>query len=168
MNTFHGIPYAGPLNLSLDDCKDDLIDLPPNIMVHMRKVKPGIDAVCAELQNSIPAHGEAAGIVAGVHQRFIDETNLIAKLRQHEVELEKALEVVRETRAKEEHERENTVSLIVDVVRCTAQRTGDGNLLAPFQKTIEYNGQTAVKAAQTRRKNAQAPSPIPSSPPEHT
>lgn len=159
MTTFNGIPYAGPLTVSLDDCKDNLVDLPPNTMAHMRKVKPGIDAVCNELQISIPAHGEAACIVPAVHQRFVDETNLITKLRQHEVELEKALEVVRETRAKEEHERENTVSLIVDIVKSTAQRTGDGNILAPFQKTIEYNGQTAVKAAQTRRKNAQTPAP---------
>jgi hypothetical protein len=157
MTAFQGIPYAGPLQLSLDDCKDDLIDLPPNAMMHMRKVKPGIEAVVIELQNTLPNHGEAAGIVAGVHQRFTDETTLINKLRGHEIALEKALEVVRETRAKKEHERENTVAQIVDTVRSTALRTGDSSVLASFEKTIEYNTQTAMKAAQTRRKNGRAP-----------
>jgi hypothetical protein len=42
----------------------------------------------------------------------------------------------------------------VDVVVSTAERTGDTALLAAFERTIQYKRQIAVKAVQTRRKNA--------------
>jgi hypothetical protein len=45
--------------------------------------------------------------------------------------------------------------LIADVVKSTAQRTGDTALLAAFEQTIRYRGQAAAKAARTRRKNAE-------------
>lgn len=155
MSAFNGLPYAGPLQISLDDCKNDLIDLPPHTLNRLRKAKPGIENVCAELQNTIPAHGPSAGLAPDVYTRFVDNTNLVNRLRVHEAELEKALEVVRETRAKAEHERENTVAFIVDVVKSTAQRSGDAKLLASFEKTLEYNAQSAMKGARTRRKKAE-------------
>lgn len=49
----HGIPYTGPLQIALDDCKDDLIDLPPDTLLRLRKVKPGIENVRSELQMSV-------------------------------------------------------------------------------------------------------------------
>lgn len=149
----NGIPYGGPLQFSLDDCKDHLVDLPHDSLRYLRAAKPGIDAVRIELAESIPTHGETAGVTASMHQRFVDDTALIEKLRMHEIKLAKALEVVRETLAKKEHDRENKVSQIVDVVKSTAQRTGNDGILAPFQKTLEYNAQYAAKAAETRRKN---------------
>ncbi len=157
MSAFNGVPYAGPLQISLDDCKDDLIDLPPHTLVRLRKPKPGIDNVCTELQNTMPTYGQSAGLAPDVYTRFVENTDLVSRLRVHEAELEKALEVVRETRAKAEHERENTVAFIVDVVKSTAQRSGDAKLLASFEKTLEYNAQSALKGARTRRKNADAP-----------
>ena len=153
MTLSNGIPYGGPLQFSLDDCKDHLVDLPHDTLRHLRPAKPGIDAVRIELAESIPAHGETAGVSASMHQRFVDDTSLIEKLRLHEIKLAKALEVVRETIAKTEHDRENTVSQIVDRVKSTAQRRGNDGILAPFQKTLEYNAQYAAKAAETRRKN---------------
>jgi hypothetical protein len=106
-----------------------------------------------ELAQSVPVHGETAGITTSVYNRFVEDTALIEKLRTHEVLLAKALEVVRETLAQTEHNRENTVSQIVDMVKSTAQRTGNEGIQAPFQKTREYNAQYAVKSAQSRRKN---------------
>ncbi len=149
----NGIPYGGPLQFSLDDCKDHLVDLPHDTLRYLRTTKPGIDAVRLELGESIPTHGETAGVTASMHLRFVDDTALIEKLRLHEIKLDKALEVVRETLAKKEHDRENTVSHIVDMVKSTAQRTGNDGILAPFQTTLEYNAQYAAKAAETRRKN---------------
>ena len=84
----------------------------------------------------------------------MDETANIEKLVTREQDLEKALEVVRESKAKRIHDRENTISQIVDAVKSTAQRTGSKEILAPFEKTLRYNSQIAEKAAQTRRKNA--------------
>lgn len=44
----------------------------------------------------------------------------------------------------------------VDAGLRACKRTGNKNLLAPFEKTLRYNSQIAEKAAQTRRKNAEA------------
>lgn len=156
MATVTGKPYPGPFQVNLDDVKDDLIDLPDGAMRGFRAEQEGIDGVIEELAKSMPAHGEDAGISSKVYARFLEGTQKIELLRKHELELQKILEVVRETRSKREHDRENDISMIVDSVKSTAQRTGDKALLAAFQRTIEYNGQIAEKAARTRRKNEEA------------
>jgi len=157
----HGIPYAGPVQFSLADCKDDLIDLPQEALRYLRNAKPGIENVRTELEQSVPVHGDAAGVTTAMHDQFVADTQLIDKLRAHEMVLAKALEVVRETLAQKEHERENTLSHIVDRLKSTAQRTGNVSILAPFQKTLEYSSQYATKAAETRRKNAKKSSTAP-------
>lgn len=153
-----GIPYAGPVQFSLADCKDHLIDLPQDALRHLRNAKPGIENVRSELEQSVPVHGDAAGVTTAMHDQFVADTQLIDKLRAHEMVLAKALEVVRETLAQKEHERENTLSHIVDRLKSTAQRTGNASILAPFQNTLQYNAQYAAKAAETRRKNAKTKS----------
>lgn len=154
MAAHSGIPYAGPVQFSLVDCKDDLIDLPHDALRFLRNAKPGIDIVRTELEQSVPVHGDAAGVTTEMHDQFVADTQLIEKLRAHEIVLAKALEVVRETLAQKEHDRENTLSHIADRVKSTAQRSGNASILAPFQQTLQYNAQYAAKAAETRRKNA--------------
>lgn len=156
MKPIVALPWPGPFQISLDDVKDELVDLPEGAMQGMRSEQDGIDDVVVELEQSIPAVGDAAGVSPKVHQRFKAKTATIEKLRKHEAELAKALEVVRETRAKAEHDRENDISLVVDAVKSNAQRMGDKSLLAAFEKTIQYNSQIAVKAAKTRKRNAAA------------
>lgn len=156
MAGIQGIPYAGPVAFSLADCKDDLIDLPQDAVRYLRNAKPGIDGVRSELEQSVPVHGDAAGVTTSMHDQFVADTQLIDKLRAHELVLAKALEVVQETLAQKEHDRENTLSHIADRVKSTVQRTGNVSIMAPFQKTLDYNSQYAVKAAETRRKNGKS------------
>jgi len=150
-----GVPYAGPLEFSLADVKEILIDLPDNTP-RLRTEMGGLPRVLDELATSVPAHGEAAGVPAKLHEGIVNDTADIEALDKHEEELEKALEVVKESRAKKVHDRENKISMLVDSVKSTAHRTGDNAILAPFERTIQYNSQIAEKAAKTRRKNAEA------------
>jgi hypothetical protein len=156
MSTVTGVPYAGPLDISLHNVKGHLIDLPKNATQRLRTEQDGIDAVITELAKSVPIHGDDAGITSKLYQSFVDDTAVIETLSTHEEDLEKALEVVRETKAKKTHNRENTISQMVDSVKSTAHRTGNKGILGPFEETIRYNAQVAEKAAQTRRKNAEA------------
>ncbi|MBK9266470.1 MAG: hypothetical protein IPM54_42615 [Polyangiaceae bacterium] len=156
MSKVTGAAYAGPLEISLKDLDGHLIDLPKNAMQRLRSAQDGIDEVITELAQSVPLHGENAGITTKVYQSFVDDTAIIEKLEAGESELEKLLEVVRESRAKKVHNRENTIAQMADAAKSTAHRTGDKSILAPFEKTIRYNSQIAEKAAQTRRKNAEA------------
>jgi len=156
MATVTGTPYSGPLTIDLTDVKDDLVDLEPGARQRLRTEQEGMPGVVDELANSMPVLGDKAGISPAVYQRFVQRTELLAKLRKKANDLAKALEVVTESEAKIQHDRENDVSIMVDSVKSTAKRTGDTTLLAGYEKTIKYNAQTAEKAAQTRKKNADA------------
>ncbi|MDI3289188.1 hypothetical protein [Polyangium sp. 15x6] len=159
--TYH--PYAGPLDVTLADVKDDLVDLTAGASKGFRGVQPGIEGVCDELAGSVAAFGDAVGISPKLYERFVAETMSIDALAQKEAILEKMLEATRESRRLKTHQRENTIAQIVDVAKSTAQRTRDKAILAPFEKTIRYNAQTALKGAKTRRKNQAAKSEAPSS-----
>jgi hypothetical protein len=153
-----GPKYTGPLILDFSDVKGALVDLPPGAMKGIRTEKEGIDKVIAELEKSIPSHGDAAEIPPQVYKRFLDRTALLDKLRAHELTLEKTLEVCRETRAKTENDREDDISVMAKASQDAARRAKDPGIAAPFQATITYNAQIAQKAVQTRRKNAEGKS----------
>jgi vacuolar-type H+-ATPase subunit H len=156
MATVTGKPYPGPFIINLEDLRDKLIDLPDGATRGLRSEQEGFPRVLAVLARSVPAHGEAAGVSLRVYARIVENTGTIDTLAQHEGDLEKLVEIVRETRKKLEHDREHDVGLIVDVVESTAQRTGDTALRAAFEEVIRYKNQIAAKATQTRRKNAAA------------
>lgn len=154
MATVDGKPYPGPYVFNLENVRENLIDLNPGALKGLRAEQEGLPGVLEELARSVPARGEEAGISLKVHTRIVESTATIGTLAVHERDLAKALEVVRETRRKLEHDREHDIGLIVDVVTSTAQRTGDTALLAAFEQTITYKRQTAIKGVQTRRRNA--------------
>jgi hypothetical protein len=154
MATVIGKPYPGPFIINLENVSDRLIDLPDGATRGLRSQQDGLPRVLETLARSVPAHGEAAGVSLRVYTRIVESTGTIDTLAQHERELDKAREVVRETRKKLEHDREHDIGLIVDVVESTAQRTGDTALRAAFEEVIQYKNQIAEKAVRTRRKNA--------------
>jgi hypothetical protein len=131
-----------------------LIDLPDGATRGLRSQQEGLPRMLDELARSVPARGEDAGVPPKVYARIVESTGTIDTLAQHERELEKLTEVVRETRKKLEHDREHDIGLIADIVEATVQRTGDTALRAAFEETIRYKKQIATKGAQTRRKNA--------------
>ncbi|HWN71553.1 MAG TPA: hypothetical protein VNM90_28140 [Haliangium sp.] len=156
MATVTGKPYPGPFIFNLESVAADLIDLPDGALKGLRAQQGGLAKVLAELARSVAARGEEAGVSNRVYARIVESTGKIDALAQHERELEKATEVLRETRRKLEHDREHDIGLVVDVVKSTAQRTGDTALLAAFEETIRYKNQIPAKAAETRRKNAES------------
>lgn len=156
MATIDGPKYLGPLTVDLSNVKDDLVDLPPGAMQGIRAEQQGIEKVIAELAQAIPAHGDAAEIPPQVYQRFVKRTELLNRLRAHETTLDKLQEILRETRAKTANDREDDISIMAKAAQDTARRAKDPGIAAPFEETIKYNTQIAEKAAQTRRKNAEA------------
>jgi hypothetical protein len=156
MATIDGPKYTGALTIDLSDVKDDLVDLAPGAMKGIRAEQDGLDKVKVELAQSMPAHGDAADIPPQAYQRFLKRTALLAQLRTHEIELEKALEICKETRAKTENDREDDISIIAQAAQKAAERQKDPGVAAPFEETIRYNSQIADKGAQTRKKNAEA------------
>jgi hypothetical protein len=155
MSPIDGHPYTGPFTFNLTALSSGILfDLVPGATQHMRREKPGIDDVLTELAGAVPNAG--AVVPADAHARIVDRTERIAKIRKHRAQLDKMYEVLNESEAMYEDERENDISLIVDAVTSNARRKKDRSLLAPFEKTLAYNAQTANKAAKTRQRNAEA------------
>jgi hypothetical protein len=156
MSTVIGPKYTGTLLIDLSDVKDDLYDLKEGAMSRLRQEQDGMPGVVAELATAVPAHGTEVGIAPVVYDRVVAATATIAKLRAHQIELDKAAEVNRESLAKLMHDRENDLSTIVQTVKKGAKDQSKPELLAAFEKTIHYNAQAAEKAQYTKKKNAEA------------
>jgi hypothetical protein len=156
MATVDGPKYTGPLIIDLSDLKDDLVDLAHGSMKGFRTEGEGIDKVITELAQAMPAHGDAAEISTVVYQRFVNRNDRITLLRDRETTLAKALEVCRETRAKQENDREDDIGIMAKSVQDAARRAKNPGITAPFEQTIKYNARIAEKALATRRKNEEA------------
>lgn len=156
MPTPTGKEYLGPFTFDLSSLKGKLVDLVPGAMRRLRQEQDGFTDVTAELASAFPAHAKDALVPADLYQSFQAHGTNIAEMRaQHEL-FHKAAEVLEESIAKAMHDRENDISLIVKAVKTTAAARSQPELLAPFEKTIKYNAQTADKAAATRKKNEEA------------
>jgi hypothetical protein len=148
-------PYTGPLTLDLTALAGILIDLVPGALRGCRREQDGFDEVDEELKKSVPAVGAAAGIPQDVYAHFLLCTDRITKLRAVKGVILKLAEVVEESEARYEHERETALGIILDSVRSAARRK-DASLLALFEKALKYSAQAAMKGVRTRRKNAEA------------
>jgi len=149
------LPYSGPQTIDLSPVASLLVDMASGALRGLQREKPGIDMVAAELASSVPMFGVKASISADVYTNFTNWHDLIMKIRTLRLLVEKVAEVLAESEAYYEDQREIAISLIVMAVRTSAQRK-DESIRAAFEKTLTYNAQTAMKAVKTRRKNAEA------------
>jgi dsDNA-binding SOS-regulon protein len=151
-----GQPYTGALSFDLTPVASLLIDLPTGALRGMRRQQPGIEDVIAELAESIASSGAAAGVPADAYKRFLDSTDKLERVRKQSALLLKLSEIITETEASYENEREQALSQMVDAVRSTAKRTRNKAVVAPFERSIRYTRQAAVKAVKTRKRRAAA------------
>jgi predicted house-cleaning noncanonical NTP pyrophosphatase (MazG superfamily) len=140
--------------ISVEAVKDLLHDLPPQARRKLKKEKPGFGVVLDELRMALPKHGKTLGLSADLLQKIEEETANIAKLEAARSELAKLLEVVEESIALQEDEREQDITTVAEGAKKAAQRK-DPSIAAPFEKTMKYHSQVADKAVATRRKNAE-------------
>jgi len=144
-------PYAGKTTVSADSVKEILHDLPPNARQKLKRTKPGIDDVIKELSTSLPEHGEALGIATTVLANIKANTGNIAALGEVKKEIDKLAEVVDESLAYYENEREADIATVAENVKKTARRK-DPTRAAAFEATLKYHSQIADKGVATRRK----------------
>jgi hypothetical protein len=124
-------------------------------MQFLRSEQPGVEEVVQELSQNVPALGSKAAISTDIYAHFVECNDNINKVRAARAVVGKLAEVLEESEAYYEHEREADISLIADAIRSAARRK-DESIRASFEKTLKYNAQTAQKAVKTRRKNAEA------------
>ena len=146
------LPYAGPDVLELKEVVSFLVDVKEGGTKGLRRVKKGVDEVLVELSNAVPKVGNAAGVSLAIYAEIVESTSRLAKLYAVRSLLAKAMEVVEETVAVEQHKRESNIAIIANTVKSVA-RHKDENVVAAFQKTLRYHAQFAEKAWKTRRRN---------------
>ena len=144
--------FTGTLVADVTTLGGKLFDLPPGELPKLQREKEGMGGVVDELLTAAPT----LPVVADPYAKFTAHTALLAQIRAARVVVDKIAEVLAESEAKYEHERENALGMIVDAVKSAAKRSGGAALKAAFEKTLAYVAQTGVKAAATRKKNAAA------------
>ena len=164
MALIQGPAYTGQLSNDLGNVKSILVDLPPGRLQGVRNEQPGIAGVLVELAHALPQYGDAAEVHGAFYSRIMQASTDIDKLKEHELVLEKQLEVVRETRAQLTNNREYDIGAVAAKVVESATRQKKPELMAHFEKTLHYRSQIALKAMATRKKNAQTPQPEPTAP----
>jgi peptidoglycan hydrolase CwlO-like protein len=135
------------------------VDLPPGARRGLRAEQDGFGEVIAEILSNQAEIGDKAGIT----KNDIDDLALAnARIAQIDARLpavRKLLEILEETRAKLDDQRQRQVSSIARLVDVRAKALSDKTLLAKYEKTRTYRSAIALKGAKTRRKNAEAAKP---------
>lgn len=154
MARIEGPKYAGPHVIDLTPHEAHLVDLAPNAMQGARGVQPNIEAVLKELAAAIPQYADALEIHPDVYPRVVTATAAIPAMMTNVAQLEKLLEVAKESLVRLINNREEDISDIGARALDKGTRGKKSELLAHFEQTIKYRSQIAEKAAKTRKKNA--------------
>lgn len=147
-------PYPGPFAIDLRKLNGTLVDVVPGGTRGLRREKTGIAGVLSELQKGIPLYTSTLGISAGLYDRIEAQTASLEEVREAKVQVRKLAEILDETEAAIEDEREGDIGSVVKAAR-DASRRKDPSIVAAFEQTIRYHGQNAARAHATRRKNAE-------------
>ncbi|UQA62209.1 hypothetical protein [Polyangium aurulentum] len=147
-------PFDGKLVVSVEEVKDLLHDLPPQARRKLKREKPGFGIVLDELRTALPKHGKTLGLSGELLEKIEVTTANVIKLEAARSELAKLLEVVEESIALQEDEREQDIAAVAEAAKKAVQRK-DPSVAAPFERTMKYHSQIADKAVATRRRNAE-------------
>jgi len=135
-----------------------LVDLPPRARIGMLTEQSGFAGVIAEIRTHQSRFGERAGITAADFDSFQESNDRIAQIDARLPALRKLLEILVETRAKEDHKRQRQVYDFAEAIDRRARTSSDTDLLAKYEKTRAYRSANAIKGAKTRAKRAETTS----------
>lgn len=147
--------FTGPLFIDATPAQAFLYDLAPGAGRMLKRAQEGLDGVLAELPTALTKHAATLGVSIEILSRVTISTANIQVLTGLLKDARKLVEVLEESLAYHEDQREAEFSQLAETVRRTAARK-DPSVEAAFEKLLKYVGQVGVKAAATRRKNEAA------------
>lgn len=156
MAHIEGPKYIGPHVIDLTLVQQHLVDLAPNAMQGARGEQPNIEGVLEELSTAIPQYANDLEIHPDIYPRIVAANAAIPALTTQVKQLEKLLEVAKESLVRLVNNREEDIADIGARAADKGTRGKKGELLVHFERTIKYRSQIAEKAAKTRKKNAEA------------
>jgi predicted Zn-dependent protease len=143
----------GTLTIDCSSLEPFLIDLPIGGRVGLKTEQPGLDLAVAEIMANQANHGDKAGVTALDVQLLRDTSKKIDSIDEQLPAVRKLLEVLEETRAVLDDQRNRQVSAIASAVENRAKIHRDDGLLAKYENTRTYRSASGHKAARTRRRN---------------
>jgi hypothetical protein len=147
--------FSGTLIVNATAVATLLFDLAPAAMRALKREQEGFAGVLSELSNALTKHGATIGVASDIFQKIQAKTTNIGTLRSLRDDAKKLVEVLEESIALQEDEREAELSMLSDSVKRAVARKDPG-IEGAFEKLLVYVAQVGVKAAATRRKNEEA------------
>jgi hypothetical protein len=149
-------PTVGDLHINASALASVLIDLPPGAMVGHLSEQAKLNDVLEEIAANQDVWGDKAGVTAGDFTALQDAGTQLAQVRTFLPAARKLVELLEETESSIVDRRERKIRAIAGSVDGRVKEGGGDDLLAKYQKTREYRSAIGVKAAKTRKKNAEA------------
>lgn len=149
-------PTVGDLHIDATALASVLTDLPPGAMVGHLSEQANLKDVLEEIAANQDVWGDKAGVTAGDFAALQDAGTQLAQVRTFLPAARKLVELLEETESSIVDRRERKIKAIARSVDGRAKEDGGDDLLAKYEKTREYRSAIAVKAAKTRKKNAEA------------
>ncbi|MDC0746444.1 hypothetical protein [Polyangium mundeleinium] len=147
--------FAGKLLIDATTVKDILFDLAPGAGRMLKRAQEGLPDVLTELPSALPTYAATLGVSVEIFLRIATSTASIKQLEELLGDARKLVEVLEESIAYHEDQREAEFSQLAETVKRTAARK-DPTVEAAFEKLLKYVAQVGIKAAATRRKNEEA------------
>lgn len=147
---------VGALSIDCSFLAPFVVDLPPGARRGLRSEQEGFAEVVNEILANQVKHGEEAGITKTDHDAFTIANERVAQIDAVLPAARKLVELLEETRAVLDDQRQRQAFAMAEVVEGRAKVKKSGQLLAKYEKTRAYRSAIGLKAARTRRRNAMA------------
>lgn len=150
------IVAEGSLLVDIRALSGIIVDLPHGALQGMRTEQKGYEDVVTEILSNQRALGEETGVKQRDIDRLLELNRQIAQIDQYMPAVRKLYELMIESRANVDDERQRLVRAVAEMVEARAKGSRDPSLLAKFEKTRGYRSAAGIKAVKTRKKNAAA------------
>lgn len=144
--------FMGSFLVDARELEGLVTDLPQGSMRGLRTTKKGYEEVVLEIASNQADLGEAAGITERDFRRLEELNEIARKFDEYLPAIAKLHELVVESRALVDDERQRLVSAFAQSVESRAKASRNAVLLAKYEKTRAYRSASGFKAAATRRK----------------
>ncbi|TKC99679.1 hypothetical protein [Polyangium fumosum] len=145
-----------------------LVDLPPRGMLGLLVERPGYPSVVGEILANQAGVGPKAGVTQEEVEAIMLDNAHIDDIDAILPAARKLVELLEESRAFYDNDRQRRVHAIANLIEGRARTTGVVELLAKYEKTRAYRSATGVKGLKTRKANkkkAETETPAPTTPP---
>lgn len=149
------IPRSGDLHIDARPLESFLRDLPEGATLGLRREQEGMADVVQEITANQDKWGAKAGVTPDEVAGIVTKTTQIAQIRAYRPAVAKLLEMLDETEAELDDQRDTLIRSVAGSVDVKALLVGE-ELFAKYEKTRAYRSAVGHKAAKTRKKNAEA------------